>query len=231
MTYLNKSSHNLRGWHTYIQKITSYRRIITKSNENPQEKNDQINKHCQFGTFWCYQALGRITSLLSSWCIARLCFYLLTVYFKKQRRASEKITLWILNHVCLLTRKFRRENEPIIIWLCSLIKTQRSVLWLLLDFIKEWVCWLYERVCWVCQKSPSTPAGIPYDSLKEYSESNKESFWLHILGSTPPLEWKRSLKKVIITLRVSVLQWVSMTTRGQNDSFEFTVTVYVLLIQ
>ena len=42
---------------------------------------------------------------VSGWYIARLCFYLLTVYFKKQRRVSEKITLWILNHVCLLTIK------------------------------------------------------------------------------------------------------------------------------
>ena len=28
-----------------------------------------------------------------------LCFYLLTVHFKKQRQVSEKITIWILKHV------------------------------------------------------------------------------------------------------------------------------------
>ena len=48
---------------------------------------------------WC---MGRATF---GWCIARLCFYLLTEYLKKKRLVSEKITLWILNHVCLLTIK------------------------------------------------------------------------------------------------------------------------------
>ena len=49
--------------------------------------------------------VNQFTVWVSGWSIAHLCFYLLTVYFKKQRRVSEKITLWILNHVCLLTIK------------------------------------------------------------------------------------------------------------------------------
>ena len=48
--------------------------------------------------------LQLVKGRVSSWCIVRLCFYLVTEYFKK-RRVSEKITLWILNHVCLLTIK------------------------------------------------------------------------------------------------------------------------------
>ena len=66
MTYLNKSSHNLRGWHTYIQKITSYRRIITKSNENPQEKNDQINKHWKLYR-WNEITFDQVGACKSSW--------------------------------------------------------------------------------------------------------------------------------------------------------------------
>ena len=46
MTYLKKSSHNLR-LHTYIQKITTTRGYHY---ENPV-KNDQINKHCQLGIY------------------------------------------------------------------------------------------------------------------------------------------------------------------------------------
>ena len=44
-----------------------------------------------------------------------------------------------------------------------------------------------------------------YDSLKEYSDSNRESFWLHI-GVKTTLGVKTILERVIMTFRVSVLK-------------------------
>ena len=57
--------------------------------------------------------LNFVKGWVSGWCIARLCFYLLTIYFKKQRRVSEKITLWILRIAQILRdTKTKRISWP-----------------------------------------------------------------------------------------------------------------------
>ena len=68
-----------------------------------------------------------------------------------------------------------------------------------------------KRVHWLLQES--------YDSLKEYSDSNKESFWLHI-GVKTTLGVKTILRK---GHNDPSSKSSEMTPWGQNDSFQFTV--------
>ena len=66
-----------------------------------------FSKHLLLPSVWnrCPKRPGNFLGNACCHCQTDMMYILFTVYFKKQGRVLEKITLWILNHVCLLKKK------------------------------------------------------------------------------------------------------------------------------